>query len=254
MEISLKPGKKLYFAGDFHLGIPDHTQSLKREKELVAWLRSIKHDAAAVFLMGDQFDFWFEYRYTVPAGYVRFLGTLAELADSGIEIYMFRGNHDMWTRGYWTREIGAKVIGDELAFTCAGKNFFLHHGDGLGNGEKGYKMLRRIFRAKWSSWLFARLHPNLGFSLARMWSKRSRLGQGDKYDRFLGREKEWLVGFCEAYLNKNPNINYFIFGHRHLQLDMEIQAGCRYINTGTWFKDPAYACFDGTELVLKNWK
>lgn len=253
-EIPLLPAGKLYFAGDFHFGMPDHARSLEREKKVVAWLEDVSHDAGAIFLMGDQFDFWFEHRYTVPAGFVRFLGKIASLTDRGIPVFMFRGNHDMWTSGYWEKELGVQVISDELRFQSAGKHFYLHHGDGLGNGEKSYKMLRRIFRAPWSSWLFARLHPNLGFSIARAWSRKSRLGQGNKYEQFLGEEKEWLVGFCKKFLREEGHIDYFVFGHRHLVLEMSVSENSRYLNAGTWFNDSAYAVFDGETTTIKRFE
>lgn len=251
-EIPLRPSGKLYFAGDFHFGMPNHARSLEREKNVVDWLDSIAHDASGIFLMGDQFDFWFEHRYTVPAGYVRFLGKVASLCDRGIPVFMFRGNHDMWTMGYWEKELGVKVVSDELRFQCAGKVFYLHHGDGLGNGEKSYKLLRRIFRAPWSSWLFARLHPNLGFALARAWSRKSRLAQGNRYEKFLGEDREWLIGFCKEFLSNREHVDYFVFGHRHLVIDMEVGEGSRYLNPGTWFNDTAYAVFDGTNMEIKR--
>jgi len=250
-EILLPPDGKLYFAGDFHFGMPGHARSLDREKKVVAWLEEISKDAAAIFLMGDQFDFWFEHRYTVPAGFVRFLGKIAALTDSGIPVFMFRGNHDMWTSGYWEKELGVEVISNEIEFTCREQHFFLHHGDGLGKGESGYKLLRKVFRAPWSSWLFARLHPNFGFAIANAWSRKSRLAQGEKYGHFLGEEKEWLIGFCKDYLNIK-HIDFFVFGHRHLVLDMPVGPNSRYINAGTWFNDTAYAVFDGESMRIKR--
>jgi UDP-2,3-diacylglucosamine hydrolase len=232
--------------------MPDHARSLEREKKVVAWLEEVSHDAAAIFLMGDQFDFWFEHRYTVPAGFVRFMGKIASLTDRGIPVFMFRGNHDMWTNGYWEKELGVEVISDEMCFQCAGKQFYLHHGDGLGNGEKSYKMLRRIFRASWSSWLFARLHPNLGFAIANAWSRKSRLGQGTKYEQFMGEDQEWLVGYCKEFLSKSGHIDFFVFGHRHLVIDMPVGEKSRYLNAGTWFHDSAYAVFDGETTAIRR--
>lgn len=252
-HIPLPHTRKLYFAGDFHFGMSDHATSMEREKKVVAWLEAISHDAAAIFLMGDQFDFWFEHNYTVPAGYVRFLGKIASLCDRGIPVFMFRGNHDMWTFGYWEKELGVEVISDALRFQCAGKEFYLHHGDGLGKGEKGYKLLRKMFRAPWSSWLFARLHPNLGFAIARAWSRRSRLAQGNRYEHFLGEEQEWLIGFCKGFLRTNKPVDYFIFGHRHLVIDMPIGESARYLNPGTWFNDSAYIVFDGESIRIERY-
>jgi UDP-2,3-diacylglucosamine hydrolase len=252
-EIPLPPDGKLYFAGDFHFGMPDQARSLEREKKVVDWLEEASKDAAAIFLMGDQFDFWFEHRYTVPAGFVRFMGKIAALTDKGIPVFMFRGNHDMWTSGYWEKELVVEVISYEMEFTCREKRFYLHHGDGLGKGESGYKLLRKVFRAPWSSWLFARLHPNLGFAIANAWSRRSRLAQGDRYGHFLGEEKEWLIGFCKEYLNKK-HTDFFVFGHRHLVLDMQVGPNSRYINAGTWFNDTAYAVFDGESMRIERFE
>ncbi len=249
IELNLAEGKKIYFAGDFHLGMPDETKSREREQKICSWLDRIKNDAAAIFLMGDQFDFWFEHEYTVPKGFVRFLGKLAQLSDSGIKVFMFKGNHDMWTKGYWEHELGATVISDACMLACAGKKFYLHHGDGLGPGENGYKVLRKIFRAPWSSWLFARLHPNFGFAIARLWSRRSRLAQGSKYDYFLGNDKEILYQFCKEKAETTP-FDYFIFGHRHVAMDLVVMDHVRYINTGTWFTNEPYAVFNGTDVIL----
>src|SRR6201992_1140932 len=169
-----KPGK-LYFASDFHLGAPNQASSREREARLVSWLDSIKADASEVFLMGDVFDFWVEYRTVVPKGYIRFLGKLAELADRGIKIYFFKGNHDMWMFDYFEKELSATIISNELVIERGGKKFFLHHGDGLGPGDASYKILKKIFRSPLCQWLFERVHPNLGIGIANYWSKNSRI-------------------------------------------------------------------------------
>ncbi len=251
IELDLPDGKRIYFAGDFHLGFPNRELSRKREDLLVSWLSSIQGNARAIFLMGDQFDFWFEYNHVVPAGYVRFLGKIAELTDAGINVFMFRGNHDMWTRGYWSKELGVTVISDSCILESAGKRFYLHHGDGLGKGEKLYKIMRRIFRAPWSSWLFARLHPNLGFFIATSWSRKSRKAQGNRYSMYMGDDKELLYQYA---LNMKEEYDYFIFGHRHLELDIKIHEQTRYLNTGTWLKAPTYAVFDGNDVQLVAFK
>ncbi len=251
IDLELPKGKHIYFAGDFHLGYPDVSTSALREQKLVAWLDDVKKDAAAIFLMGDQFDFWFEYPYVTPKGHVRFLGKLAELNDSGIKLFMFRGNHDMWTRTYWEQELGATVIGDGCRLNCSGKLFYLHHGDGLGPGEHMYKLLRKIFRAPWSSWLFARLHPNLGFYIATLWSSKSRKAQGTKYHQFLGEENEHLLKFARSQSSTQP-YDFYVFGHRHLTLDILLTGGKRYINTGTWLNGQPYAVFDGLNVSLQQ--
>lgn len=250
IEIDLIEGKRIYFAGDFHLGYPNEELSRKREQVLVSWLSSIEKDAAAVFLMGDHFDFWFEYKHVVPAGYVRFLGKIAAMTDAGVKVFMFRGNHDMWTRGYWSKELGVQVISDGCTMFSRGKSFYLHHGDGLGPADRSYKFLRRIFRASWSSWLFERLHPNFGFFIATSWSRKSRKSQGNRYNNFMGEGKELLYQFVS---NHESDLDYFIFGHRHLELDIQVKPSRRYINTGTWLKASTYAVFDGTDVAVREY-
>jgi UDP-2,3-diacylglucosamine hydrolase len=244
----LKAGK-LYFASDFHLGAPNYVLSREREDRLVRWLDMIKADAAEVFLMGDAFDFWFEYNTVVPKGYIRFLGKLAELADSGIKIYLFKGNHDMWMFDYFTKEFSATIISDELVIERNGKKFYLHHGDGLGLGDRLYKILKRIFRSQVCQWMFARLHPNLGVGIANYWSGHSRITNEKKDDPKPG-EQEWLVSFCLELL-KTQYYDYLIFGHRHKPLDIQLNERSRYVNLGEWVKYYSYAEFDGEELSLK---
>lgn len=243
--------KKIYFASDFHLGTPDVKDNLEREKRIVAWLEYIRMDAAELYLLGDIFDFWFEYKHAVPKGAIRFLGKLGELADQGINITLFKGNHDMWMFGYLKKELNATIIDDELCIERSGKRFYLHHGDGLGAGDKAYKRLKKIFRSRFCQWLFARLHPNLGIGIARAWSRKSRIASGQK-ETFLGEDKEWLVAYSKEILKQEP-IDYFIFGHRHLPLDIPLSPRSRYINLGEWIHYNTYAVFDGEQLELKTW-
>ncbi len=241
-------GNKLYFASDFHLGTGGYAASREREARLVRWLDIIKDDAAEVFLMGDVFDFWFEYKTVVPKGYIRFLGKLAELADAGIKIYLFKGNHDMWMFDYFERELGATIIADELEIKRGGKKFYLHHGDGLGPGDTLYKVLKKIFRSKICQWLFARIHPNLGVGIANYWSKHSRItNEGNKLRKSM--EQEWLVVYSRELL-KDKFYDYLIFGHRHLPLDIQVGQS-RYINLGEWANYNSYAVFNGEELTLQ---
>ncbi len=243
---------KLYFASDFHLGAISPEKSREREDRIVRWLDYIGQDAAELYLLGDIFDFWFEYATVVPKGYIRFLGKLASLADSGVKITLFKGNHDMWMFGYLTDELGATIISNELVMERSGKTFYLHHGDGLGPGDKKYKVLKRFFRSKACQWLFARIHPNLGVGIANRWSRSSRLANGP-HEKFISEEKEWLAIHSRNILQKQP-IDYFIYGHRHLPLDITIPPGSRYINLGEWINYNTYAVFDGEQLELRTWE
>jgi len=249
----MSPRNKLYFASDFHLGAPNYASSREREAILVQWLDMIKADAAEVFLMGDVFDFWFEYRTVVPKGYIRFFGKLAELADSGIKIYMFKGNHDMWMFDYFTKEFGATIITNELIIERSGKKFYLHHGDGLGPGDHYYKFLKKFFRSGFCQWLFARIHPNFGVGLANYWSGHSRIANEQKDTPHNPKKLEYLPVFCRELL-KTEHYDYMIFGHRHKEIDMQIGENSRYINLGEWVMTHSYAVFDGTDVRLDYFK
>ncbi|MBT6440162.1 MAG: UDP-2,3-diacylglucosamine diphosphatase [Flavobacteriales bacterium] len=245
----MENGKKIYFASDFHLGVPSYESSLEREKKVVKWLESIRVDASEIYLVGDIFDFWFEYKTVVPRGFVRLLGKIAEITDSGIPIHFFTGNHDMWTFDYLEKECGVKVYRQPIEIEYNDKKFFIGHGDGLGPGETSYKILKAIFASKLCQWSFARLHPNLGIGIANLWSKRSRISNAGYDEIFYGEEKEILVTFCKNELKKS-HFDYFIFGHRHLVLDIAVGENSRYINLGEWVTKPTYAEFDGKELKL----
>lgn len=239
---------KIYFASDFHLGTANYAQSRERENRIVRWLDFIKEDAAELYLVGDIFDFWFEYKHAVPRGYVRFLGKLAELSDNGVKITMFKGNHDMWMFGYLKEEIGVHIISDELVINRNGKRFYIHHGDGLGPGDAKYKFLKKIFRSGFCQWLFARVHPNLGIGIAKAWSGHSRIA-GAKKETFLNEQHEWLVQYSKEML-QNEDFDYFVFGHRHLPLDITLSPSSRYVNLGEWINYNTYAVFDGNGLSL----
>lgn len=245
-------GNKLYFASDFHLGAGGYQNSREREDRLVRWLDMINADAAEVYLMGDVFDFWFEYKSVVPRGNIRFLGKLAELADNGIKLIFFKGNHDMWMFDYFEKELGATIVTNELEIERNGKKFYLHHGDGLGPGDKTYKLLKKIFRSRLCQWLFARLHPNLGVGIANYWSTHSRIA-GEKNLQRINTEQEWLVVYSRELLKTNF-YNYLIFGHRHLPLDIQLNKDSRYINLGEWVNYNSYAVFDGYELTLHHFE
>ena len=243
--------KKIYFASDFHLGTPDHSSSQERERRILRWLQMIEADAEAIFLVGDIFDFWFEYKTVVPKGAVRLLGKLAELHDKGIAIHFFTGNHDIWMFDYFPTEIGITVHTAPLQITLKGKHFFIAHGDGLGPGDYGYKRLRKIFTNRFCQWLFGWLHPDLGMRLANKSSSVSRTAQKEP-EVFLGKDKEWLLLYSNRKLQQLPETDFFIFGHRHLPLDILLDNDeSRYINLGEWFSYNTYAVFDGEQLSLK---
>lgn len=246
-------GNNIYFLSDFHLGAPDHAASLEREKILVQFLEEIKYEAAEIFLVGDMFDFWYEYRKVVPKGYVRLLGKLAELSDQGIKLHFFAGNHDMWMRDYFLKELNMPVYFEPREIERAGKTFLVGHGDGLGPGDHGYKRLKKVFRNPVSKWLFGIFPPFLGMGIANYMSRRSRAQTGSSEEVFLGEDKEWLIIYCKESL-KEKKINYFIFGHRHLAIDYRLSPESRYINLGDWIRYYTYAVFDGSELHLKSYK
>lgn len=242
---------KIYFASDFHLGASSEAISLERERQLVSWLDHIKNDAKALFLVGDIFDFWFEYSTVVPKGYIRFLGKLAELADLGVKITLFKGNHDMWMFGYLREQLNADIVDNELILNIDDKRFYIHHGDGLGPGDAKYKILKMFFRSKVCQWLFARLHPNLGIGIAQKWSRHSRAANLHE-ERFLGEDQEWLIQYAKERLQKE-HYDYFIFGHRHLAYDMRLSPTSRIINLGEWMHHRTYAVWDGETLQLNKW-
>lgn len=250
MELAI--GKKIYFLSDFHLGAPDRDNSLVREKKVVAFLESIRNDAAEIFIVGDIFDFWFEYKTVVPRGYTRLFGKLAELSDAGIKLHVFVGNHDMWMHNYFQEELNIPVYFEPQIFNWNGKQFFIGHGDGLGPGDHGFKFIKKIFRNPICQYLFGLLHPNWGIGLANYFSRKSREKTGNSDELFLGADKEWLIIFSKEYLQKNK-IDYFVFGHRHYPIDYVLNEESRYINLGDWIRNFTYASFDGKEMELKNW-
>lgn len=240
--------KNIYFASDFHLGAPTYADSRKREERIVSWLDFIEPNCSELFLMGDVFDFWFEYGKVIPKGFIRLQGKLAQMADAGIKIYFFKGNHDMWVDDYFTKEIGIEIISDELIIERGGKKFYLHHGDGLGPGDHKYKFLRKIFRNKFCQWLFSVLPPRIGIFVASGWSNKSRK-IGAKKVVFIGDDNEWLAIYAKEQLHKE-HFDYFIFGHRHLPLDIKLSENSRYVNIGEWINYNSYGVFDGQELKL----
>ncbi len=261
--MTLSPDKKIYFLSDFHLGAPDAVSSLEREKIIVRFLDEIKNDAGEIFLVGDMFDFWYEYRKVVPKGFVRLLGKLAELSDAGIAMHFFVGNHDMWMKDYFQKELNIPVYFEPKEFERNGKKFLIGHGDGLGPGDLGYKRLKKIFRNPLCQWLFGILPPVVGMGLANYLSRRSRAQTGVAEEIFLGEEKEWLLIYCKEMLQKK-RIDFFVFGHRHLAIDFrlspvstqgrgEVGEASWYINLGDWIHYYTYAVFDESGLQLKSY-
>jgi len=245
-------GQKIFFLSDFHLGVPNPTQSLVREKKIVAFLDSIRTEAAEIFLVGDLFDFWFEYRKVVPKGHVRLLGKLAELSDAGIRLHFFVGNHDMWVRSYFQEEIGMQVYFEPTLFEFGGKRFLVGHGDGQGPGDHGYKFLKKIFRNPICQWAFGMIPPSVGLGLAHYFSRKSREADMNQMEVFQGEDKEWLIVYARDVLKKEA-IDCFIFGHRHLPIDFQLSESSRYINLGEWINYSHYAVFDGSEVQLLSY-
>ena len=251
--MQIPPEKKIYFLSDFHLGAPDYTSSLVREKKIVQFLNEIRKDAAVIFILGDLFDFWFEYKKVVPKGYVRILGKLAELTDNGIAIHFFVGNHDMWMNGYFEKELNIDVFHEPKEYEFNGKKFLIGHGDGLGPGDHRYKMMKKVFRNKFSQSLFGMLHPSTGIGLADYFSKKSRAATGKEDEQFLGEEKEWLIVFAKEKL-REEQIDFFIFGHRHLPIVYKLNDKSIYINLGDWIKYNSYAVFEDGMVNLKYYE
>lgn len=244
--------KKIYFASDQHFGAPTAEKSKIREQKFVKWLNEIKDNAEVLFLLGDLFDFWFEYKKAVPKGFVRVLGKLAELRDSGIQIHFFVGNHDLWMADYFETELNIPVYRKPKEFTFNNKTFLIGHGDGLGPGDKGYKRMKKVFTNPISKWLYRWLHPDIGISLAQYLSVKNKLISGEDDVKFLGEENEWLVLYSKKKLTEK-HYDYFVFGHRHLPLEIEISENSKYINTGDWVSYFTYAVYNGEQMVLKSY-
>ncbi|RLD22937.1 MAG: UDP-2,3-diacylglucosamine diphosphatase [Bacteroidetes bacterium] len=250
LTLKLATDKKVYFASDFHLGTPSRESSLVREKKLVRWLDMASKDAEAIFLLGDIFDFWFEYKRAVPKGFLRFQGRLAELVDNGINIYIFTGNHDMWMFDYFPEELNIQVFKDPIQLFINDTKLYIGHGDGLGPGDEQYKKLKKIFRNKLSQRAFGMLHPSIGIGVAQRWSQRSRLANNKHEEVFHG-DKEHLLVYCKERETIEHH-DYYIFGHRHLVLDLEVSENSRYLNPGDWVNNASYIVFDGKTCQLEE--
>lgn len=246
-------GKKIFFASDFHLGVPDYGSSLERERRIVKWLDTIKHEAHTIYLLGDIFDFWFEYKYTIPKGFIRFQGKLAELTDAGIPVVFFTGNHDMWMFDYFPRNFGIPVYRKPETLKVGNQTLLIGHGDGLGPGDHTYKFLKKFFDSGICQWLFARLHPNFGIWIATVWSKNSRISNQKTEEKFEGEQGEFLWNYCSE-IQRQKHYDFYVFGHRHLPLELKIGDNSRYINLGEWVRFNTYAEYDGKDVTLKEFK
>lgn len=241
---------RAYFLSDLHLGARYYDDPHAKEREVVAFLDTIKEDATHIFLLGDILDYWFEYRYAVPKGFTRFFGKLAELADRGIEITWFAGNHDIWLFGYFEQELGIRTFDGSMTVELAGKTFFLNHGDTVGYRPPKFRFIQSFFRNRICQKLFSGIHPRWTIPFALRWSQSSRKS-GNLPPRF-NPEETALTDFAREYRKKHPEIDYFIFGHLHLKARVEIAPGCEMILLGEWIHSDSYALFDGESLELRN--
>lgn len=245
----LPAGKYLYFASDFHLGAHTAGSALAREQKVVKWLDEVSVDAAAIFLVGDIFDFWFEYKRVIPKGFVRFISKITQLREQGISIYFFTGNHDMWMFDYFPKELGIPVFRKPIVLQVGEQRVFVGHGDGLGPGDRWYKFLKKIFEARLSQWLFRWIHPDVGIWIAHAWSRSSRITSSEKDGGFQSMEGEWLWQFA-SQMEETEHFNYYIFGHRHLPLELPVSDRSMYINLGEWVNHCTYVKYDGAHAHL----
>lgn len=245
-------GSKVYFVSDVHLGSKMHTDSVNTERKLCRWLDFARKDAQAIYLLGDIFDYWFEYKTVVPRGFTRLLGKLSEISDSGIPIYFFIGNHDIWLTDYLQNECGLIVHRKPLLTEISGKKFFIAHGDGLADKSIAFRLLRKLFHSKFLRSCFATIHPRWTVSLAHAWSNKSREAGG--VQDFLGEDKEYLIQFAKQEIVRTPDIDYFVFGHRHLVLDFQLNEKTHVINIGDWIQHFSYGLFDGKEMMLEKYQ
>ncbi len=246
----MNSSKKIYFASDFHLGVPDEKSSFEREKRIIRWLDSIKADCAELYILGDIFDFWFEFKTVVPKGFVRLQAKVAEFTDAGIPVHFFHGNHDLWQFGYFEKELGVTVHEKTIKRQYGGKIFFIGHGDGLGPGQAWFKFILSVYRNRFFQRVFAWFHPNIGIGLANWFSHRSKQKTYNGNSGFYG-EKEFLIRYCREKLKEQP-VDYFIFGHRHLPMIYELTENSKYVNLGDWIGFNTYAVYDGKRIDLKT--
>lgn len=249
----MQEGKNIYFVGDAHFGLDAQKNSLEREKLLVEWLCMVEKDAEEIYLMGDLFDIWYEYKHCIPKGFVRLFGKLASMADNGIKIHFMIGNHDLWYRDYFEKEIGMIVSHDPIIKDYNGKRVFIHHGHGLGKKDKRYRfILHGIFLNPFLRFLFDRLHPDFVIWLGHKLSRKKRYLNGFVADDYRGEENEFLGSFILEEIEAKSDIQYYIFGHRHIIYNQEVAEGKRLIITGNWIDLFSYVVFDGKDFEVKR--
>ncbi len=252
--MNIAQGKKIYFISDLHLGTPNAVASREREEKFVQWMKMAIEDAAEIFIVGDLFDFWHEYKTVVPKGFIRAQAAIADAADKGIKVSLFTGNHDMWQKNYFAEELGVEIFHEPVERIWNEKKFFVGHGDGLGPGDHGYKFIKKVFRNPLCQFLFRWLHPDIGMKIANYFSYKSRFANGAiPTETFLGEDREWLIQYIKSEVLPKQQFDYFIFGHRHLPIEQQIGSSL-YINLGDWISYFSYAVFDGTKLELKYFK
>lgn len=246
--------RPVYFLSDAHLGSRAIQHGRMHERRLVNFLDSIKHKAAAVYMLGDMFDFWYEYKMVVPRGYTRFLGKVSELTDLGVEVHFFIGNHDIWCSDYLEKECGMILHRQPLTTEIYGREFYLAHGDGLGDPDKKFKILRSMFHNRFLQKAFSNIHPRWSIDFGLSWAKHSRMKHDEEGEpQYLGEQNEHLVVYSKEYLKTHPEINFFIYGHRHIELDLMLSKTSRVLILGDWIKLFSYAVFDGENLFLENY-
>ena len=251
LTIEVNKNKKIYFASDLHLGIASipRAQEIEREKKIIRWLESIENDAQAILLVGDIFDFWYEYNHAIPKGFIRFLGKISSIIENGVSVYFFTGNHDIWMFKYFQEELGITVFDRPIELQLNETILLVGHGDGLGPGDTFYKILKKIFTNRITQWLFKWIHPDIGIGLAKRWSRSSRIRKKGLDEKFLG-EKEFLIQYCrKKELQKHHD--YYVFGHRHMPLEIDLDERTKYFNLGEWVNNFTYGSFDGKTFELK---
>lgn len=255
--LNIEEGKKVYFASDAHFGLELFTTPIEAQKRFCAWMDNIKPDCGALFLVGDMFDYWFEYRTVVPKGFVRFMAKVAEFTDCGIPVYIFYGNHDMWMLDYLKDECGCTIVPDEWYGDILGKRFYIEHGDGCGDPSLSFFLMRKFFRSKVAQWFFRWIHPDLTMWFGYLWSNKNRKRKKDSKEKdFLGEDKEFQIQWAKKHFSVHPDVDYYVFGHRHIEKTLTLHGENKdaYLAIlGEWVTKTTYGVYDGNEFKLLNW-